>query len=178
MKSKAKDKGFTLKVNDYVTTRKSNKSIYKTGVNNITVRVPKSRHISINLPKGTYELRNIALYEENYQTLKNAVMQNKTEKADKLNWNKNRLTFAYHLSKDQYIMLPIPYEKGWELKINGKTQKIEKADYAFIGFKAQKGDNHIELTYYPPYFKISAIISLVSLLLAVFYIRRKKPGSI
>ncbi|MEC4032874.1 YfhO family protein [Bacillus subtilis] len=178
LKSKAKDKGFTLKVNDYVTTRKSNKSIYKTGVNNITVRVPKSRHISINLPKGTYELRNIALYEENYQTLKNAVMQNKTEKADKLNWNKNRLTFAYHLSKDQYIMLPIPYEKGWELKINGKTQKIEKADYAFISFKAQKGDNHIELTYYPPYFKISAIISLVSLLLAVFYIRRKKPGSI
>lgn len=88
--------------------------------------MPKSGHISINLPKGTYELRNIALYEENYQTLKNAVMQNKTEKADKLNWNKNRLTFSYHLSKDQYIMLPIPYEKGWELKINGKTQKIEK----------------------------------------------------
>lgn len=50
----------------------------------------------------------------------------------------NRLTFSYHLSKDQYIMLPIPYEKGWELKINGKTQKIEKADYAFIGFKAQR----------------------------------------
>ncbi|MCY7810868.1 YfhO family protein [Bacillus spizizenii] len=174
LKSKAKDKGFTLRVNDYVTTRKSNQSIYKTGVNDITVRVPKSDHISIKLPKGTYELKNIALYEENYQTLKSAVLQNKTDKEDNLKWDKNKLTFAYRLPKNQYIMLPIPYEKGWELKINGKTQTIEKADYAFIAFKAQKGDNHIELAYYPPYFKISALISLVSLLLAVLYIRRKK----
>ncbi|MCY8790671.1 YfhO family protein [Bacillus inaquosorum] len=177
LKSKAKDKGFTLKVNDYATTRKSNQSIYKTGVNDITIRVPKSGHISIKLPKGTYELRNIALYEENYQTLKSAALQNKTDKADNLKWDKNKLTFAYRLPKNQYIMLPIPYEKGWELKINGKPQTIEKADYAFIGFRAQKGDNHIELAYYPPYFKISALISLVSLLLAVLYIRRKKPGS-
>ncbi|MCY8451254.1 YfhO family protein, partial [Bacillus spizizenii] len=122
----------------------------------------------------TYELKNIALYEENYQTLKSAVLQNKTDKEDNLKWDKNKLTFAYRLPKNQYIMLPIPYEKGWELKINGKTQTIEKADYAFIAFKAQKGDNHIELAYYPPYFKISALISLVSLLLAVLYIRRKK----
>ncbi|MEC2065590.1 YfhO family protein [Bacillus inaquosorum] len=177
LKSEAKDKGFTLKVNDYATTRKSNQSIYKTGVNDITIRVPKSGHISIKLPKGTYELRNIALYEENYQTLKSAALQNKTDKADNLKWDKNKLTFAYRLPKNQYIMLPIPYEKGWELKINGKPQTIEKADYAFIGFRAQKGDNDIELAYYPPYFKISALISLVSLLLAVLYIRRKKPGS-
>ncbi|MGF7536383.1 YfhO family protein [Bacillus mexicanus] len=177
LKSKAKDKGFTLKVNDYVTTRKSNQSIYKTGVNDITVRVPKSDHISIKLPKGAYELKNIALYEENYSTLKSAVLQNNTDKADNLKWDKNKLTFAYHLSKDQYIMLPIPYEKGWELKINGKPQTLEKADYAFLGFKAQKGDNHIELVYYPPYFKISMMLTLVSLLIAIIYIRRKKPGS-
>ncbi|MCY8474572.1 YfhO family protein [Bacillus halotolerans] len=174
LKSKAKDKGFTLKVNDYVTTRKSNQSIYKTGVNDLTIRVPKSDHISIRLPKGTYELSHIALYAENYQTLKNAVSKNKTERTDSLEWNKNKLTFTYHNSKPQYIMLPIPYEKGWELKINGKQQKIEKADYTFIGFKAQKGDNQIELTYYPPYFKISAVMSFISLLLAVFYTRRKK----
>ncbi|MBG9770250.1 YfhO family protein [Bacillus vallismortis] len=177
LKSKAKDKGFRLRVNDYATTRKSNQSIYKTGVNDITIRVPKSEHISIKLPEGTYEIKNIALYEENYETLKSAVQQNKTEKADKLKWDKNQLTFTSYLSKDKYIMLPIPYEKGWELKINGKKQPIKKADYAFIGFQAQKGDNHIELTYYPPYFKQSALLSAVSLLLAVLYIRRKKPGS-
>ncbi len=48
-------------------------------------------------------------------------------------------------------MLPIPYEKGWELKINGRKEQIEKADYSFIGFKAQKGKNDIQLTYYPPF---------------------------
>ena len=43
LKNKAKDQGFTLKVNDYMTTRKSNRSIYKTGVNDLTVRVPKTK---------------------------------------------------------------------------------------------------------------------------------------
>ncbi len=43
LKNKAKDQGFTLKVNDYTTTRKSNQSIYKTGVNDLTVRVPKTK---------------------------------------------------------------------------------------------------------------------------------------
>ncbi|MDJ1632062.1 YfhO family protein [Bacillus velezensis] len=43
LKNKAKDQGFTLKVNDYTTTRKSNQSIYKTGINDLTVRVPKTK---------------------------------------------------------------------------------------------------------------------------------------
>ncbi len=112
LKSKAKDKGFTLKVNDYATTRKSNQSIYKTGVNDITTRVPKSGHISIKLPKGTYELRNIALYEENYQTLKSAKPQNKTDKADNLKWDKNKLTFAYRLPKISTSCFRSPMKKA------------------------------------------------------------------
>lgn len=84
-------------------------------------------------------LRNIALYEENYQTLKNAVMQNKTEKADKLNWNKNRLIFAYHLSKDQYIMLPIPYEKGWEPEDQRKNTEDRKSGLCFYRLQGAKG---------------------------------------
>lgn len=177
LKSKAKDKGFTLKVNDYVTTRKSNKSIYKTGVNDLTIRVPKTNQITIELPKGTYELKRFTLYEETYQTLKAAA--EKEEQPAKIDWNKNKLNITYQNKENaQYIKLPIPYEKGWELKINGKKQPVEQADYSFIGFRAQKGENRIELAYYPPYFKPAAAVTLVSLAIACFYIRkRKKPGS-
>ncbi|MCY8507899.1 YfhO family protein, partial [Bacillus atrophaeus] len=93
--------------------------------------------------------------------------------------NKNKLNITYQNKENaRYTKLPIPYEKGWELKINGKKQPVEQADYSFIGFRAQKGENRIELAYYPPYFKPAAAVTLVSLAIACFYIRkRKKPGS-
>lgn len=177
--NKAKDQGFTLKVNDYTTTRKSNQSIYKTGVNDLTVRVPKTKNIQIRLPKGSYQLDRLALYEERYATLKNAYQKAEKEPPADLSWRGNTLHISYeNKTRAPYIMLPIPYEKGWELKINGRQEQIEKADYSFIGFKAQKGKNDIQLTYYPPYFKPAAAISVISLVFAVIYVRRqKKPGS-
>lgn len=75
-------------------------------------------------------------------------------------------------------MLPIPYEKGWELKINGRKEQIEKADYSFIGFKAQKGKNDIQLTYYPPFFKPAAALSVISLVFAAIYVRRQKSPAL
>ncbi|QOQ55855.1 YfhO family protein [Bacillus amyloliquefaciens] len=177
--NKAKDQGFTLKVNDYTTTRKSNQSIYKTGVNDLTVRVPKTKNIQIRLPKGSYQLDRLALYEERYATLKSAYRKAEKEPPADLSWRGNTLHISYeNKTRAPYIMLPIPYEKGWELKINGRQEQIEKADYSFIGFKAQKGKNDIQLTYYPPCFKPAAAISVISLVFAVIYVRRqKKPGS-
>ncbi|WP_424161793.1 YfhO family protein [Bacillus amyloliquefaciens] len=177
--NKAKDQGFTLKVNDYTTTRKSNQSIYKTGVNDLTVRVPKTKNIQIRLPKGSYQLDRLALYEERYATLKSAYRKAEKEPPADLSWRGNTLHISYeNKTRAPYIMLPIPYEKGWELKINGRQEQIEKADYSFIGFKAQKGKNDIQLTYYPPFFKPAGAISVFSLVFAVIYVRRqKKPGS-
>jgi hypothetical protein len=54
---------------------------------------------------------------------------------------------------DRYMVLPVPYEKGWEVTVNGKPQTVHKANYAFIGFSIEKGKNDIRLVYYPPYFK-------------------------
>lgn len=71
------------------------------------------------------------------------------------------------------MVLPVPYEKGWELTVNGQQTDIEQANYAFIGFPIEKGKNEIVLTYYPPYIRILALISLVSLIGAILYARRK-----
>ena len=57
--------------------------------------------------------------------------------------------------------------------MNGKQTDIEQANYAFIGFPIEKGKNEIVLTYYPPYIRILALISLVSLIGAILYARRK-----
>ncbi|OMP67869.1 YfhO family protein [Domibacillus epiphyticus] len=156
-------KGFSLKVNDYRTTRKHGASIYKTGVNDLVIRVPKSEKISIRVPEGMYELKGLALYEEDYRELRMAVQQ--AENTSSFEWKRNKLAIDFNnQSGEKYMVLPVPYEKGWELKINGEKKQIEKANYAFTGFALEKGGNHIVLSYYPPYFRLSLFLTFVGMM--------------
>lgn len=169
----AVDQGFTLKVNDYKTTRKSNQSIYKTFDDDLTIRVPKAEVIKIRLPKGNYVLNDLALYQEDYSTLKRVKQQ--TTNTDEINWDKNEISITYNNENhDQLMMLPIPYEKGWEVTINNEKQTVEKVNYAFLGFQIDKGINHITLVYSPPYFKISLLITVISLLISIMFFYRNR----
>ncbi|WP_430001249.1 YfhO family protein [Metabacillus fastidiosus] len=179
LKSLHPDRKFYLSVNDFETLRKSNASIYKTNVNDLVIRVPKAEKISIRVPKGKYKLVNLEVYKENYQLLeglKNEVYNNPQAA---VTWKNNKIKINYNnANAEKYMTLPIPFEKGWSLSINGHKQEILQANYAFTGFKLQEGLNEIELTYYPPYFFISLFISCISFLLFIFYRKReyKKAG--
>ncbi|WP_018395231.1 YfhO family protein [Bacillus sp. 37MA] len=169
-------KGFSLQVNDYRTSRKHGDSIYKTGVNDLMIRVPQSEKVSIRLPEGSYIVKELKFYKEDYHELRNA-----TEKAAhnlKFEWKQNKLSIDFdNDSREKYMILPIPYEKGWELQINGEKQPIEKANYAFTSFALKEGKNNIHLIYYPPYFKLSLFMTLAGLLTAMlfeFFVKRRK----
>ena len=48
---------------------------------------------------------------------------------------------------------------------------------AFLGIKLQKGNNEIKLTYIPRYFKISALLSLISIMVLLIIICLEKRKS-
>ena len=58
--------------------------------------------------------------------------------------------------------------------INGKNKEIVKMNVAFLGVKLQKGNNEIKLTYIPRYFKISSLLSLISIMLLLIIICLEK----
>ncbi|WP_158598393.1 YfhO family protein [Falsibacillus albus] len=163
---------FPLSINEFKTSRKSRSSIYRTTFDHITVRIQVNQTIKIRVPKGSYTLNDFHLYSEGYQTLKNQT-EMKKQKAN-VDIEKNHINVNLQNNRgDSYMVLPIPYEKGWTAHVNGKKQNVQKANYAFIGIPIKPGQNHVELTYYPPYFELSLAISGLSLLLAVWWIRRK-----
>ncbi|WP_117160819.1 YfhO family protein [Paraliobacillus sp. X-1268] len=173
LENTAVDQGFTLKVNDYKTARKSNQSIYKTYDDELTIRVDNSNKIRIRLPKGKYILRDLELYQTDYARLE--YQKNKVSNNSTLKWKDNRISITFNNDRNDYfMMLPIPFEKGWQVKVNNKKQKIEKVNYAFIGFPIDKDENEIELLYYPPYFILSIVLSSFSLLLSILICRRNQ----
>ena len=167
-----KSEGFSLTVNEYRTTRKASTSVYRTNVNDLTIRVKAADLISIRLPKGTYRLENVKIYEEDYTTLNDALMQ--SIEAD-IHWENGKASGNVLTSSDhEMVVTPIPFEPGWELKINGKKAKIEKVNYSFIGIPLVEGVNNIELNYLPPFFKPCLIISLLSIITLIMYSLRNK----
>ncbi|WP_338754632.1 YfhO family protein [Bacillus sp. FJAT-52991] len=164
---------FELKVNDYKTTRKAFDSIYKTNVNDLMIRVPKDEKISIRVPKGNYVVKSITLFEEDYQVLEEVV--NKDVQSPTVNINRNKVTIDYNnQTGERFMALPIPFEKGWKLQINGKKQPIYEANYAFTGIALQQGKNNIELAYTPPFFSFSCILFLIGLVSAYYVCNTKR----
>jgi len=170
---------YALSVNDYHTSRKANTSIYRTFADDLAIRTPYQDKISIRLPKGKYELRNILVQGENYKLLDQvAAKENKLN--EKIDWDGGS-HFQARLQNelgDRYAILPIPYEKGWKAELNGKTVPIQKANYTFTAVELKQGSNDIQLTYRPPYFWISLTLTMIgliaSLMLYVYYNRKRE----
>lgn len=175
LENQAFDQGFDLEVNDYHTTRKSNQSVYKTFVDDITIRIPAGDRIEIRVPEGIYELTELQIYEETYELLK-AQSREETKTAN-LEISGSRVELDYSNSaNDEYLSFNVPFERGWSAKVNGKKTEVLKANYAFTAVPIENGDNEITLSYQPPFFKLSLIMSILSLLTGIIWIF-KRPKS-
>lgn len=166
---------FSLDINEYHTTRKSLQSIYRTGVNNLTVRVRSNDVISLRLPKGNYTLKDLALVSESYETLAEAKKKDQQKDID-VELGSRSVDISY-LNKDQdtYLTLPIPFEKGWSVEVNGINKPVKQLNYAFIGVELEEGKNEITFSYLPPYFILSVLLSSLGLVLVLlWYIYRRK----
>lgn len=165
------DQGFSLSVNSYETSRKSNISVYKTFVDDLTIRIPADDTVRIRVPEGNYELTELAVYEEPYDVLRAEASQ---EAGDhKFEWDGSRIVAEYsNDGNDDYIVFPVPYEIGWTARVNGEKEKVLEANYAFLAVPASPGMNEIKLTYRPPHFGKSLLITVISLLAGIVYLRR------
>ncbi len=49
-----------------------------------------------------------------------------------------------------YVMLALPFEKGWKVYLDGREQEIFRANLGFQGIMVEKGTHQIELRYQAP----------------------------
>lgn len=172
----AASSGFPLKINDYYTTRKANDSIYRTFVDDLTIRTEAAEKISLRLPKGSYALSDIEIYEEPYDLLKKQT--EKESGLSQLDIDGSSVEMVYDNQEEApYLTTAIPFERGWRAEVNGKEVNVLKANYAFAAVPLEKGRNEISFSYRPPFFKASLIVSVLSLAASLFLLfgRKRRP---
>ena len=89
--------------------------------------------------------------------LKNVVVKN------------NYLSGEITSDSSKTLFLSIPYDKGWNIYVDGKKVKYEKVAGDFIGVKIGKGKHKIKMKYYSEGIIPGVLISAFSLIILVLY---------
>ena len=69
------------------------------------------------------------------------------------------------LEKKSNIEVSIPYDKGFNIKVDGKRTQYKESIENTISFDVSKGKHNIEITYESPWKKFGLILSLIGILL-------------
>ena len=138
----------------------------------------KSRTNTIFFQGLTQENLNdeVEFYYLDMQMFENVISELQTKQAE-LEYLKNgEVKFSTYAKNGESLLTTIPYEKGWEIYVNGKEVKGEKAAGIFLEIPLQNGENDVELRYHVLGIKEGSILSIGALGIFVswmLYLNRK-----
>ena len=85
----------------------------------------------------------------------------------------NEIKGEINVDKDKMLFFSIPFDKGWNVKVDGKRIPAMMVNIGFIGIPIEKGLHQIELSYTPLYFNLGAAISFIAIILFIILISFK-----
>lgn len=121
----------------------------------IKIRIEFQRNVALkNLQLGILENRKY----ENFVNTNNIGLT--------LNYENNKILVKTTSLPGERLVLPIAYNEGYSLKINGNNKEL-KSFNNFLEITLEEGENDIELKYMSPGFKVGLIITVFSILLTI-----------
>lgn len=132
--------------------------------------------VKVNFSEGLHQIYDIETFTVNYDKIKDV-----SKSIDEFIINQEKTKGDYivgdiNVSQDKYFQLSIPYDKGFDILVDGKKQSYEKTDLNFIGFPIDKGNHKIEIQYTAPLLKEGMIVSTIGTIsfISIFWFERKK----
>lgn len=124
--------------------------------------------LNILFQEGTYQLNNFESYILDYNTIKEINQNIDKFIIDTSKTKGDTIIGKINVTKDNsYFTISIPYDKGFQIRIDGKINSYEKSGTNFVTFPIKKGEHTISITYEAPYKKISISISILGITLLI-----------
>lgn len=148
--------------------------------NNITFNyvLYNTNTLTLLFEKGTYKLDNIEIYTLDTQYIKNLKNNINEFQIDTSLTQGDTIIGTINVTENNsYFNISIPYDKGFQIKIDNKQTNYQKSGTNFITFPISKGTHHISITYQAPYKKISLYLSalgiFLTLLNTLYHLKKK-----
>ncbi|WP_370778024.1 YfhO family protein [Holdemania massiliensis] len=110
-----------------------------------------------------------------YELLSNNVSLIGTVTCTYVNHSGNTVFAGIDSSAESFISVAIPYDQGWNVKVNGQTVDIYSVNGGMIGFSVPSGYSEIQMIFTPQGFKIGLAASFFGLIaLASLFVYEKR----
>lgn len=136
-------------------------------------------NLEITFSEGKFKLSNPSFAIYNYNDLTSINDEISPFVIDRDKTKGDVIEGSINVKDDGYFKLSIPYDKGFEIYVDGKNTPYEVVNKSFIGFKINEGSHDIRIVYVSPLFKEGLVISGVGLVLfvvIVIYNRERKQS--
>ena len=166
------NKKVSISINGMKNTLSKKYSVYPNGNKHFTYILSKKelKQFDVILSKGKYKISNIRVYTCDMGVFDRSVTEVKSLKTTSI--FKGEVT----TSKEGYLVTSYPYEKGYEIYIDGKKQNVEIVNKAFVGCKIKKGSHIITIQFHAPFKNIGLCISMLSIMIGGFWIWKKSKN--
>ena len=166
------NKKVSISINGMKNTLSKKHSVYPNGNKHFTYILSKKtlKQFDVTLSKGKYKISNICVYTCDMSAFKRSVTKVNEMRSDAV------FKGQINVKKDGYLVTSYPYEKGYEIYIDGKKQDVEIVNKAFVGCKIKKGSHIITIQFHAPFKKIGLCISVLSVMIGGFWIWKKSKN--
>ncbi len=104
--------------------------------------------VKLSFSAGDYEISNLCSYIGSRQILEADSLYQSKFVPDLKNTQGNRICGKIKVKNDGYLVTSIPYDKGFEIWIDGVRVKAQKVNTAFLGADITKGEHQIDIVYH------------------------------
>lgn len=121
---------------------------------------------------GEYKIKNLQVLPVDYEAYQVYAEKFSGNRLNINHYENDRIEGKLSLSKREMLFFSIPYDKGWELQVDGKKVATEKVNGGFVGAVISKGEHNIKLEYHQPLLKVGIVISSLCWVVLVWLLFR------
>jgi len=119
--------------------------------------------------KKSLSLKNISAGVMNIEKLNNFVEKEKIN--SQIDFSKNKVKVRVESDGENLLFIPVTYNDGYSVKVNGVKRDVIKVFDNYLGVYTDDGVNNITFTFVPPKFKVSCVISIITLIVTIILIK-------
>ncbi len=128
----------------------------------------------LNFQDRTQTLMNTTIINNNSVKTTYSFFRNKNI-CNLISFSNNEILFKTKVNNEKDILcFSIPYDKNWNIYIDGEKTDSQKVNISLLGVELNKGSHIVKLKYIPTAFIYGCIISFISVTLLSFFIYKKK----
>lgn len=114
--------------------------------------------VTLKFSTGVYNIERISYSLMNTDNIEKKTEELNAHTLENLTFRGNGLDGTIQTPKEGYLILTIPYSKGFSATVDGISTDVLKADVGFIAIKVPEGEHEVSLTYLTPGLRQSLIL--------------------